>query len=205
MKHPQLLNRLLVLLMLAAIAVVQISCDEDEPAKEDTPELITQVTLSFTPTSGATVIVKATDPDGIGPKDIIADAELNLKTNTTYSLSIQLVNGLLEVTEDGYDVTGEVKEEGAEHLFFFSWTGGFAEPSGDGNIDNRSDAVNYTDEDSEGLPIGLTTSWKTTTDVATAKKFRVILKHQPELKTATSTSTDGETDVDIEFVLNIAN
>jgi hypothetical protein len=191
---------------LCAIALMAVftSCDEEAPAKEDTPELITKAELTFTPDAGgAAVVVTATDPDGIGAQPIEPDQAISLTRNKTYTLSIRLLNGLQDPTDPEYNVHDEVEEEGAEHMFFFSWNGGFASPSGNGNIDNRADAVNYLDEDKNGLPLGLSTRW-TTTDVATAdKKLRLVLKHQPDLKTATSTATTGETDLDIEFNLVI--
>jgi hypothetical protein len=61
--------------------------------------------------------------------------------------------------------------------------------------------VNYEDEDANGLPLGLETSW--TTGAASSGKFRVMLKHQPALKTTSSTSSTGETDLDTEFTINI--
>lgn len=180
------------------------SCDEDEPAKEDTPELITKVTLTFTPDGGgAPIIVTATDPDNIGSQDIVADKAISLKPNTTYSLSITLVNGLADPADEDYNITNEIEEEGDEHLFYFGWTGGFSNPEGDGNIDNRADAVRYGDVDENGLPLGLITTWTTAATVTSAKTFTILLKHQPNLKSATSTSQDGETDMNLEFDLEI--
>ena len=96
-----------------------------------------------------------------------------------------------------------MEEEGDEHLFFFAWTNNvFADPAGDGNVDNREDALNYNDEDAGGLPLGLSTNWTSAASSSTGT-FRVILKHQPELKSATSSSSTGETDLDLTFTINI--
>jgi hypothetical protein len=176
------------------------SCDDvDDPVKEDTPELITKATLTFTPSGGGTAITAtATDPDGEGVQDIEIDGPISLADNTTYTLTIQLINELADPGDAEYNITEEVEEEGDEHMFFFSWTNNvFSDPTGNGNVDNRDEDVNYNDEDVNGQPIGLETSWTTAT--ASSGKFQVVLKHQPELKTATSTSTTGETDLDIEF------
>ena len=101
-----------------------------------------------------------------------------------------------------YDVTDEVEEEADEHIFFFSWTNNvFSDPSGDGNIDSRTDAVNYEDQDVNGLPIGLATSW--TAGVVSSGDFRILLKHQPDLKSATSESGVGETDLDLTFTVKV--
>jgi len=195
-------------MLVATVAMLSLavltSCDDtDDPAKEDTPELITKATLTFTPSGGGTTVTAtATDPDGTGIQDIAIDGPINLADNTSYTLTIQLINELADPGEAEYNITEEVEEEGDEHMFFFSWTNNvFSDPAGNGNIDNRSDDVNYNDEDDNDRPIGLETSW--TTSTASSGKFRVVLKHQPELKTATSGSDTGETDIDIEFDINV--
>ena len=107
--------------------------------------------------------------------------------------------------EHGTDVTEEIKEEGTEHKFFFSFTeGAFTSPTGDGNIDSPSDAINYLDKDSLGLDLGLETEWTTKAEALSGGKFRIVLKHQDNgIKSASSSATDGETDFDLEFDLTI--
>ena len=191
----------------AALCLIAASflsaCNDDDPKREDTPELITQATLTFTPTTGSPVIATATDPDGEGIQDIEVDGPINLDLNKEYVLTIQLVNGLADPGDDEYNITAEVEEEGDEHMFFFGWTNNvFSDPAGNGNIDARADAVDYEDEDENGLPLGLTTSWTTAASAASGT-FHVILKHQPDLKSATSTSATGESDLDITFTINV--
>jgi hypothetical protein len=191
------------LLAVLTVAFLASCNDDDEPTKEDTPELITNATLTFTPAGGGGAITAtATDPDGEGVQDITIDGPINLAANTSYTLTIELRNELADPNDAAYNITEEVQEEGDEHMFFFSWTGNvFSDPGGNGNIDNRADAVNYNDEDGNGHPLGVSTSW--TTSTASSGNFRVVLKHQPDLKTATSASTAGETDLDIEFDINV--
>jgi hypothetical protein len=200
------LKNLFCYLLLLAILLLVTSCDGNK-STEDTPQSITQVTLTFTPEGieGTPIQVTATDRDGIGVQTIVVDNVIDLKINTTYTLSIRLINSLFDPTESGYDVSQKVNDKGTEYQFFFSWTGEFTAPTGDGNIDNRLDTVNYNDEDANRLPIGLSTRWTTTGAVDFGRKFRIILKHKPNLKTATSTSLDGETDLAVEFVLNVIN
>jgi hypothetical protein len=179
--------------------------DDDDPVKEDVPELITKVELIFKPANdGAAITVIATDPDGEGADELKVEGPINLKTGTAYTLSVKLYNGLLPATDDGYDVTKEVEEESDEHMFFFSWTADlFSSPTGDGNIDNRDNPVSYGDVDEHGLPVGLTTAWETKDATSSNGAFRVVLKHQPDLKSATSGYNTGETDLDISFVINV--
>ena len=196
--------KLLTLVLLAASALLMTSCDDEDPEKEDVPELITKVTLTFTPVGGSspTVTATATDPDGEGVNDLAVDGPINLASTNTYVLTIGLTNELANPGENGFDVAEEVEEEGDEHMFFFGWTGEvFFIPDGNGNIDNRADEVSYQDEDENGLPLGLITRW--TTSTASSGNFRVILKHQPGVKTATSDANTGETDVDVTFVINV--
>jgi hypothetical protein len=103
---------------------------------------------------------------------------------------------------EGEDITEEIMEEDEEHMFFFAWTEGiFSDPMGDGNADNRADAVNYNDFDANGQPVGLSTDWTTSAGM-TNGTFRVVLKHQPGIKSATSTIADGGTDVDLTWNVN---
>lgn len=189
-------------LLLAGFAFTSMfltSCnDDEEPEEEDVEEVITDVTLTFTPDGGGTAITAtATDPDGEGAQGLAVDGPVNLAANTTYTLTIDLQNSI-----ENESITEEIEEEDDEHMFFFSFTdGAFSNPAGNGNVDNRSDAVNYEDEDGGGLPLGLETTW--TTGDASNGTFRVILKHQPDIKTATSTANDGESDIDISWTLNI--
>jgi len=183
-------------------------CNDDDPKKEDTPELITKATLTFAPSGGgSTVTVTATDPDGEGVQDITVDSPINLATSTTYVLTIELINDLAQPSDPGYNITEEVEEEGDEHMFFFSWTNNvFADPAGNGNVDNRDDDVNYTgglnSRDVNNRPLGLTTTWESAASTASGS-FRVLLKHQPDLKSDTSDSDTGETDLDITFTINV--
>jgi hypothetical protein len=188
----------------AVALLLWAGCSKDDPQKEDTPELITEVALIFTPTGGGpSVTAFASDPDGEGVQDLVVGGPIELAADKQYVLTMELVNTLVAVDQPGYSITDEVVEEGQEHMFFFGWTGSvFQTPSGDGNIDNRSDEVDYVDIDAGGLPLGLISSW-TSAATAGSGTFRVVLKHQPGTKTATSGSTVGETDLDLTFSINV--
>jgi hypothetical protein len=207
MKKYNIIKKILdacAMLPVCVLTLLITSCDNNDPVKEDTPELITRATLTFKPVDGgAAVVVTATDPDGEGVQNIAVDSPINLGLSKSYTLDITLINGLADPASAAYDVTSEVREESHEHQFYFSWTNNvFSTPAGDGNVDNRSDAIGYDDKDVNNLPIGLETTWTTSTSPASGK-FRVLLKHQPDLKSATSTSADGESDLDVEFVINV--
>jgi len=212
MKNNRLMNvkslRFLSAALVLTFAGILSGCKDDDPKKEDTPELITKATLTFTPTGGGTaVVVTATDPDGEGVQDIAVDGPINLTKDKTYTLTIALINELAAATDPEYNITNEVEEEGIEHQFFFSWTNNvYSNPTGNGNVDNRADPVNYTggsnSKDADNRNLGLTTTWTSATSAASGT-FRVLLKHQPDLKSDTSDSNTGETDLDISFTINI--
>jgi len=199
----------LIVLFFAGVLISLSGCKNDDPKPENIPELITKATLTFTPAGGGTAItVTASDPDGEGVQDIKVDGPINLVKGTQYTLSLSLINGLYSPGADGYNITTEVEEEGAEHQFFFRFSEGvFSSPTGTGNIKDNAAAVagsvNYLDKDTNNLPIGISTSWTTASTASSAKSFRVILKHQPDLKSSSSTSLDGESDLDLSFVLNV--
>jgi hypothetical protein len=199
-----LMNKLAFQIILIVAGCTLFACNKaDDPVKEDVPEMVTQAIFTFTPETGTPVVVTATDPDGVGFEDLETDGAANLVANIPYNLTITLSNTLLPEGDPGYDITAEVQEEGDEHLFFYSWTNDvFSSPVGNGNIDNRSDEVEYVDYDLHNLPVGLETRW-----IAQSSKtgnLRILLKHQPDLKSQTSSASDGETDLDItlEIVVN---
>lgn len=194
------INSLMTLSILLSMLFL-VSCDDEAPAAENEEEIITDVILTFVPQGGGnTVTATAVDPDGEGPRELEIVSNINLAANTTYTLSLNLLNSI-----EGESITAEVAEEDEEHMFFFGWTADFfSNPTGDGNIGagNRIDPVNYLDEDAMGNPLGLETSW-TTGEVKNGGSFRMILKHQPNAKSETSDSTDGESDIDISWELSI--
>ncbi|XOV94290.1 MAG: hypothetical protein ACFHWX_06210 [Bacteroidota bacterium] len=180
------------------LLVAFISCkDEDLPPVENEEEVITDVDLIFNPVAGgAPLSFSASDPDGEGPADMTTDA-IVLGANASYQLFIKIRNDI-----DNVDLTDEINDEGDQHMIFFGWTDAvFNQPDGDGNLDNRSDQVNYIDEDENGLPIGLITGWQTG-DAATGT-FRIILKHQPDVKSETSGTNVGSTDLDLTFAISV--
>ncbi len=174
---------------------------EEGHSHDDGEEEINQVTLTFTPDNGeesVTTVWFDEDGEGVGAPSI---GEIDLEEGVTYTMAITLTNTLGMEDED---VTAEIMEEAAEHQVFFSFTDGiFSDPMGDGNIDNRDDAINYNDQDENGLPVGLSTTWTAGEHTDMPGEFRVVLKHQPDVKTSTSDANTGGTDIDITFPLEI--
>lgn len=174
-----------------------VACEPTEPEPENDEETITEITLSFSDSAGNILVTKAVDPDGDGPENLVFDDPLTLKTSTDYTLTIELFNGIANE-----DITAEVQQEGDEHQLFFGWSEGlFTQPEGTGNITDAAGNVNYLDGDVNSLPLGIVTQWVTGTMTGSEMDFQVILKHQPDIKSETSTAQDGETDLDLTFQL----
>ncbi len=194
--------RLNYLLYAVLTLFIFTACEEDDaaPEEENEVEVFTDVKLVFTPIGGgAAVEAAAQDPDGAGVQELQVLGAINLAANTEYLLSMMIENCLEDPCED---MNEEIAEEAEEHQFFFAFTNdAFTSPVGNGNMDNASDPINYIGFDGNGNPVGLNTNW--TTGSASTGTFTVQLQHQPDVKTATSGSTDGDTDFALTFNLNI--
>jgi hypothetical protein len=195
MKNIKFLQRFLLGIFGVSLLVFT-SCDDDVPPAEDEEEIITDVILTFS-SGSSSVTASAQDPDGEGPQDLAITEHIVLAANTEYIMTIELENSI-----EGERITEEVEKEGDAHMFFFAFTMDiFSSPAGVGNMDDRAGAVNYNDQDLNGQPIGLSSTW--TTGDAASGTFQLVLKHQPDLKSATSTSTDGSSDIDLTWNITI--
>jgi hypothetical protein len=201
----QLKNYLLIGLFLGFGFAITGCDDEEEPEEEESVEVITDLTLIFTARDGSVVTAQAIDPDGAGSLPLEVQGPINLQAGIRYTLTFDIINGL--DPNDPEDIGEEIEEEDDEHQIFFAFTeGAFTGPEGNGNIDNVADPVWYEDEDDNGCHVGLITDWDTGA-AQQGSSFRVRLQHQPDIKScATGSETgaqDGDTDFDVEFVLNI--
>ena len=175
---------------------MQIDDAPDAPPCENEEEIITDVILIWRPVEGGKVIeVRAVDPDGPGPLDLEISSPIELARGTTYQLDIKLLNSI-----SGEDLTEEVNEESDEHQLYFEFSEQiFSDPVGTGNVVSNSGVVNYLDSDENGLPVGLSTKWTTRDDNGMVGTFRIILKHQPDQKAASSDVNTGSTDLDLTW------
>ena len=188
--YTNILQILVALFLVGSLA----SCGDDEPV---TPpheeELITTMNVTFVPTSGTTVTMNFYDEDGEdGPSAPVITGG-TLKSDTEYSVSIELLN---ESEQPAEDVTEEIDEEDKEHQFFFQ----------------ASSALNlmhsYNDQDGDGNPVGLSNT--ITTGAASSGMLTIVLRHEPD-KSATGvsggdiTNAGGETDIEVDFDVTIAD
>jgi len=181
------------ILMLIALAAVTIwtGCKKDNDTVPDPPppgnleEVITTMKLTFVDSSNASNIKYATfrDPDGDGGLTYDIFDTIKLDANKTWITTILLLNE----TENPVDTaSNEVLDEGYDHLFCFTPTG-------------TSATVIKTDVDNNGFPIGLQTTWYTTS--AGNGTMQVELRHQAGVKDGTC--TPGDTDISVDFQVKV--
>jgi hypothetical protein len=198
-------NLQLLAILFSVITIIGCSTDDDvAPEEENEVEVFTDVTLIFTNTADNSDVVRASaqDPDGTGIQELqILDA-ITLAADTEYTLTYEILNALDPA--DVENIGDEILEEDNEHQFFFSFTENiFADPTGNGNIDATADPINYNDADENGNPVGLSSAWTTGGTASSEASFTVRLQHQPDVKTDTSGSNDGDTDFELTFALTI--
>ena len=161
---------------------------DPEPADEN--ELITTVILRFTQqgtTNTQTVSYQDKDGDG-GAAPTKFDA-ITLTTNTSYSLTVDLLD---ESKTPVRSATDEIKKEVDEHLFVYT--------------SNPATLLTYTygDKDSRNFPVGLTGTVRT--GAVGTGKLKVQLRHQPPINgiaVKNGTVAPGSDDVNLDFTLTV--
>lgn len=184
------LHKLVPALFIPVISLLAGCSDDPTPTNEE--EVITTFIVALTPAVNPTPMIGDTVRltwDDANLDGIVDASEVNtsgpLKANETYKASIQILSkGIL--TE--VDITEEIKEEAEDHIFCFS--------KSDVNI-----TITNPDKDKHGLPVGLTSTWTTTS--ASIGTVTITLRHQPGVKTGDCPGA-GETDADITFQVEVA-
>lgn len=181
--------------LLATLLVFSLSnCGDDEPVvPPNEEELITTVNLTFTPSTGSAVPMKFYDSDGEGGPANPVITGGSLKSNTEYSVSLELLN---ESETPSEDVTKEIEEEDEDHQFFFQTSAAL-------NLTHS-----YDDQDGNGNPVGLKN--KITTGASSSGTLTLTLRHEAD-KSASGvaagdiTNAGGETDIEVTFDVTIAD
>ncbi|MEX2235677.1 MAG: hypothetical protein WD824_26200 [Cyclobacteriaceae bacterium] len=163
------------------------SCEKGDPKPVNEEEVITTLEVALVPVGGGIPVnLKFFDVDGEhGSSAPLHTVSGPLKASTTYTATIELVN---ETVNPHGDISAEVEEEANQHLFCFET---------DGSI-----AIEYSDEDENGLPLGLITSW--VTGAAGEEEVTIVLRHQAGTKTGQCPG-DGETDVEVTFGVTVVD
>lgn len=193
-------------LIAAALLASPLACgDADDVGHShgDEQEVFTTLIMTLVPQGGGdTVTATFRDEDGNGGEAPSID-DPTLVADTTYDVTVDLLNETADPSSEEYNIAGEVREEAEEHQLFYTgdaissdlltWMYG----------DVESD---YTENTGGDLPLGL--AGTITTGEPGAGTLQVTLKHQPPVngiavKTPTSTIDDGETDIEIDFTVTV--
>jgi hypothetical protein len=136
-----------------------------DPINGNEGEVITTVSLSFAPITGAPLTAEVDDPDGDGGLPPRVDA-ISLPPGT-YSLTIEFLNRLETPAES---ITDEVRDEAEEHQVFLL---------GSAIVGGSPPLVHaYADRDANGLPLGLVNDITASTG---SGDLEIVLRHLPPL------------------------
>ena len=176
--------------MVSSAVILWAACNKKEqavspplPGNEALTTMVLKATNTTDPTDTPSAKWVELDPTGATPPDTSL-ATLHLKPNASYTVQIQLLDSLV-------DVTPEIKTRENYHLFCFDVAPGV-----------KLTCV-QTDKDTNPtpLPIGLTDLF-TTTSISSGS-LEVTLHHQPNVKNGSC--SPGSIDMDCTFTVNIAN
>lgn len=192
----------------ATLAMTGCPNPEDVTPPPNPQEVITTVTLTFTPDGGgAEMVFSHADPENDGSP--VVDA-IELAADENYDLTVKFINELAEPAED---ITEEVDGESDEHQIFV-YGSGVEGPATKPNA-NKLVTIAYADTDANSLPIGLTNT--VVTDATGTAELKIMLRHlPPEDGTAVkaeglaadfaeggTTAIGGDVDVDLTFPLTV--
>ena len=183
-------------------------CGSDDTGSKNPSEVITTLTLSFTPTAGGAAIVASVndaDGDGGNPPTI---TPVSLAVGA-YDMTLKFENRLAMPT---VDTTLEIRDESSQHQIFFTGTA----VSGPANSQKEAPLVHvYGDMDAKGLPVGLSNK---ITAVAGTGMLTVTLRHMPPVNTTPAktaaaaetvrsamrfTTLGGSTDLQVTFPVSV--
>ena len=166
------------------VLIVLSSCKKDAlPPNEE--ELITTVVIELTDNQGVKSTFSFKDLDGEGGSNPSQFDTIVLGLNKAYSGKIKFLNESVSLADD---ITAEILAEADDHQLYYTPT-----------TSNLS--ISILDKDTKNLPLGLSTSWTTTT--ASTGIVNVTLKHKPGVKAANDPVSKGESDVSLDFQLKI--
>ncbi len=175
---------------LIVLGALTFSSCKKEKEEENDEEVITTLTVRLVPVSGgAPLEFTYDDADGPGG-NAPTQQSITLAPNRTYNATVTLLN---KTENPVKNVTDEVAAEAAAHRFYYTAQAGT-------NI-----AVTNLNNDGNGIPLGITSTWTTT--AAATGKIKVTLRHYPGTppnKAAADLVTDSKSSTDIEVEFNTA-
>jgi hypothetical protein len=173
------------LLLTMGFVVAMSSCKKEDKVDPNEEELITTLKVTLTATGASPLVFTFKDADGpTGAPPSVFDSII-VDANKSYAATVQFLNESVTPAED---ITAEVSAEGNDHQIYFT-------PA------TAAITVNNLNNDSKGLPLGLSSTWQT--GAAGKGSMKITLKHKPGTKAAGDPVSKGETDVEVEFGVRI--
>jgi hypothetical protein len=174
----------LALVLILSFSLLLLSGCDDDPVIPNEEELITHVLLRMVPDGpGDTLLFVWIDEDGEGGNPPLIGGD-TLSASTVYACELLLRNNTVN---PAVDISEEVMEEADEHLVFYELSAA------------ALGQITYEDEDSNGKPLGLKTSWQTFQPGTGT--LTVVLRHQPDKNVVplTPANAGGSTDAEVTF------
>lgn len=173
--------------ILFSIIFILNSCSKDTHTHSDHDAISRVIIKLKSATDSAEFSYTDLDGDGGNPPTI---SSTPLKQSRIYQASITLYSGSSSPLKE---TTSEIQDESKDHQFFFSST-----------VPGLTTA--YADKDPDNLPIGLLSTWTTTS--SGSGKMKITLRHMPNKSAAGVSSgsiqnAGGETDIEVEFDVQI--
>lgn len=174
-------------LFAALLLLAFTACDSTEPDDDaGEGELITRVVLTLQG-DNQTLVVTADDPDGDGVG--IQTQTLMLTPGATYTGRVEVFNDLASDPDERV-ITTEIEGEAEEHQFFYT-------------VDGLTGVtVDVTDQDANGLPVGLAFGVTVASDASGTGTLNVVLSHYDDAP-KNGVDRSDETDIDVTFPLAI--
>ena len=164
------MKKLLLLIPLVLLSLTGCEDVDDGHNHSHDHEIITTVTLSFTPAGGGDAVEASwTDPELDG--DPVID-DITLMDADDYDLRISFTN---EQEMPAEDVTEEIADEEDQHQVFV--TGSAVQGPATGTNGSAIVEHDYADQDAAGLPLGLENTISTIG--AGTGQMTVTLRHMP--------------------------
>lgn len=164
-----------------AISMTGCSKNVEKPNDENEHESINRIELVFSESGGSSKTFMLEDPDGDGGNPPSRIDTITAQANKQYTVVVKLYN----ITNGAAkDVSSTIQAQGASHEFYFIPTG-------------ITVAIQKTDKDKNGYPIGFQSNWQ----FSTAGTGSILLKlmHKTALKGPNDGPNVGHSDIQISL------
>jgi len=171
----------------ATFMILLAGCSKNvsNPNDENEHEAINKIELVFAETGGATKSFVIEDPDGDGGNPPSRIDTIKINSNKQYNVTVKVYNIASGVIKE---VTYTILDEATAHELYFIPTG-------------VSVTVQKTDKDKNGNPIGLLSTWQTSSAGTGSILFKLM--HKPALKGPNDGPNVGHTDIQLNLPIVI--